>query len=83
MTKFFNKLKKHCFWPIFGQFSQFWGQKKNFSGKSSSVMHNFSSFKRFLAPYRNLEKIMIQFQVNAQTGRGIDRRMEGWTDTIL
>ena len=46
-------------------------------------MHNFSSFKRFLAPYRNLEKIMIQFQVNAQTGRGIDRRMEGWTDTIL
>ena len=30
MTKFFNKFKKPCFWPFFGPFSQFWGQKKMF-----------------------------------------------------
>ena len=28
MTKLYNKLKKPCFWPILGQFSQFLGQKK-------------------------------------------------------
>ena len=27
MTKFFNKLKKNCFWRIFGPFSIFLGQK--------------------------------------------------------
>ena len=26
MTKFSNKLKKLCFWPILGPFSQFWGK---------------------------------------------------------
>ena len=40
MTKFFNKLKKPCFWPILGPFSQFLGQKF-FSRKSGSVTHNF------------------------------------------
>ena len=30
MTKFFNKFKKPCFWPIFGQFSPFFGQKDFF-----------------------------------------------------
>ena len=30
MTKFFNKLKKPCFLPIFGPFSQFLGQKHFF-----------------------------------------------------
>ena len=37
MTKFSNKFKKHCFWPIFPIFVA----KKFFSRKSSSVMHNF------------------------------------------
>ena len=32
MTKFSNKLKKPCFWPIVGPFPQFW-RKKNFPGK--------------------------------------------------
>ena len=41
MTKFFNKLKKPCFWPI----SQFLGQKKC-SGTSYG----------FLATCQNLEK---------------------------
>ena len=31
MTKFFNKFKKPCFWPIFGQFLT----QKYFSGKSA------------------------------------------------
>ena len=34
MTKFFNKSKKHHFWPIFGPFSQF-SKQKLFSRKSS------------------------------------------------
>ena len=30
MTNFFNKFKKTYLWPIFGAFSQYWGQKKFF-----------------------------------------------------
>ena len=30
MTKFFNKFKKLSFWPIFGSYPQYWGQKKFF-----------------------------------------------------
>ena len=26
MTKFSNKLKKPCFWPILGPFFKFWGK---------------------------------------------------------
>ena len=38
MTKFFNKLKKPCFLPIFGPFSQFLGQK-HFFPENLAVMH--------------------------------------------
>ena len=41
MTKFSNKLKKPCFWPILGLFSQFWGKKNFFLRKLGSVTHNF------------------------------------------
>ena len=40
MTKFSNKFKKLCFWPILGPFSQFFGEKK-FPRKSGSVTRNF------------------------------------------
>ena len=53
MTKFFNKFKKPCFWPIFGPFSQFWGQKLFFKkiGLCHAQLH-----MGILAPYQNLEK---------------------------
>ena len=51
MTKFFIKFKKPCFWHIFGPFSQILRQKKKFSRKFGSAIHNFT-FQ------------MIQFQEN-------------------
>ena len=39
MTKFPNKFKKPCFWPIFGPFSPFFGQK-DFLKKFGPVTHN-------------------------------------------
>ena len=49
MTKFSNKFKKPCFWPISHPFSQFSGQK-NFP-LSRKTSHGI------LAPCQNLEKI--------------------------
>ena len=52
MSNFFNK-KTPGFWPIFGPFSQFLGQKKIFP-KNPALSHTNSY--RFVAPYQNLEK---------------------------
>ena len=71
-NKFCNKFKKTCFWPIFGRFSQFWGQKIIF-GKSGSVTHSFTWISSTISKFR---KIMIQSQENVRT----DGRMEGWTE---
>ena len=58
MTKFSNKLKKLCFWPIF----QF------FPALSRTTSHGI------LAPCRNLEKkIITQFQENGRTVGRTDR----------
>ena len=51
MTKFSNKLKKNCFWPILGSFPNFLG-KKNFPGKSSSVTHNFTWVSSIMLKFR-------------------------------
>ena len=51
MTKFFNKFKKSCFWPIFGPFSHL-GQ--NFFSPESPLSRTISH--GFLAPCQNSEK---------------------------
>ena len=76
MTKFFNKFKKPCFWPIFGPFPYF-DSKKKFSGKSSSVTHNFIWVSSTMPKFR--KKLMMQFQENAQTDGRTERRTEGRT----
>ena len=48
MTKFLNKFKKPCFWPIFGPFFSIFEAKK-ISGKHTSSYE-------FLAPCQNLAK---------------------------
>ena len=70
MTKFPNKLKKPCFWPILDPFSQFWG-KKNFLSENSTLSRR--TLYEFLAPCQISEK-MIQFQENIWT----EGWMEGW-----
>ena len=71
MTKFFNKFKKPCFWPIFGLFS-------NFRGKifleNPAVMHNFKWVSNTMLKFR--KKTMIQFQENAWTDGRTDGRMD-------
>ena len=76
MTKFFNKFKKPCFWPIFVPFSQFWWQKF-FSRKSGSVTHNFIwvSQLHIGLPPQNLEKTKDTIQRKRP-----DRRKDGRTD---
>ena len=54
MTNFFNKLKKPCSWPIFGLFSQFWGQKKK---KIQKIPLSCKTSYGFAVPCQNLEKI--------------------------
>ena len=56
MTKFSNKLKKPCFWSIFGPFSQFWGQKKKKKFPENPVLSRKTS-QGILALCQNLEKI--------------------------
>ena len=52
MTKFLFKFKKlHC-WPIFGPFPQFLEQKKFFSPKSPTVMHNFIRVSRTMPKFK-------------------------------
>ena len=52
MTNFFNKLKKPCSWPIFGLFSQFWGQKKKKNPKNPAIMQNFVWFSSTMPKLR-------------------------------
>ena len=55
MTKFINLFKKHCFWRIFGPFSQFWGQNF-FSRKSVSVTHNFIWVSSIMPRYNSKKR---------------------------
>ena len=50
-NKFCNKFKKTCFWPIFGRFSQFWGQKF-----LENPAQSRTASRGFLVPFQNLEK---------------------------
>ena len=52
MTKFLNKLKENCVWPIFRSFSQFLGQKNYFWKNRLPCTTSYG----FLAPCQNLEK---------------------------
>ena len=54
MTKFSNKFKKPCLWPILGPFSQFLEQKKNFL--ENPALSRTTSYGS-LAPCQNLEKV--------------------------
>ena len=82
MTTFFNKLNKPCFGPIFGPFSQFFGQKI-FPQKSGSVTHNFiwvSSTCQSLE--KNKDTIQKKRPDRLKDGR-TNGRMEGRTEPIL
>ena len=68
MTKFFNILKKPCFWPIFPIFGQ-----KNFFLENPALSRTLYGF---LASCQNLEKTNVQFQENTWT----DGRMGRKTD---
>ena len=68
MTKFSNKFKKPCFWPIFPIF----GAKKIFL--ENPALSCTTSYG-FLAPYQNLEKANDTIQRKRP-----DRWREGWTE---
>ena len=72
MTKFFNKFKKTLFLAHFWSTFPILG-KNFFSGKSSSIRHNIIWISDTMPKFR--KKLMVQFQVNAQTdGRwSVDR----------
>ena len=53
MTKSFNKLKKPCFWPIFGPLAQILG-KKIFFPENPDLSH--ITYIRVIAPCKNSEK---------------------------
>ena len=72
MTKFSNKFKKPCFWPIFPIF----GAKKIFL-ENPALSHTTSY--GFLAPYQNLEKVNDTIQKKCPD-RWKDGRMYGRTD---
>ena len=69
MTKFSNKMKKPCFWPILGPFPQFWGKKNFFSENPALPCTN---------PYEFLAPIPRKC-----LDRRTDGRTEGRTDPIL
>ena len=60
MTKYNSKN------PVSGPFSQFWRQI--FFPSKNPVLSHITSYG-FLPPCQNLEKLMMQFQENAQTDR--------------
>ena len=78
MSKFLNKLKKPCFWPILGLFSQFWG-KKIFSTDNQALSRTASY--EILAPYQISEKIYDAIPRKCLC-RMTDGRTEGQTDSI-
>ena len=53
MTKFFNKFKKPCFWPIFGSIFSILGAKKFYL---ENLALSCTTLYGFLAPCQNLEK---------------------------
>ena len=65
MTKFFNKFRKRCFWPVFGQFSQFFWTK-----------FFFQQIRLCHARFHIKKKLMVQFQENDRR----DGRTEGQKD---
>ena len=75
MTKFFNKFKKTCFWPIF----PILGATKSFlenlalSCTTSVPCITSSTIPKF-------RKKVMQFQENGRTDRRMDGRMDGRTD---
>ena len=79
MTKFSNKLKKPCFWPILGPFSQFWG-KKNFFSENLAL--SCTTPYEFLAPCQISEKIYDTIPRKC-LDRRTDGKTEGRTDPIL
>ena len=79
MTKFSNKLKKSCFWPILGPFSQFWG-KKNFFSENPALP--CTTPYEFLAPCQISEKTYDTIPRKC-LDRRTDGRTEGRTDPIL
>ena len=75
MTQFSNKFKKLCFWPIFGLFSTYLGQKKIFL--ENLAVSRTTSYG-FLPPCQNLEKVNDTIQTKHP-----GRPTEGQTDPIL
>ena len=69
----FFYLKKPCFCPFLGPFSQFL-EKNFFSEKSGSVTQNFIWFSSTMPHFR--KKLIIQFQENVQ----IEGQKDGWKD---
>ena len=79
MTKFSSKLKKPCFWPILGPFSQFWGKKEIFPENPAL---SYTTPYEFLEPCQISEKTYDTVPRKC-LDRRTDRRTEGWTDPIL
>ena len=75
MTKFSNKFKKPCFWPIFPIF----GAKKIFL--ENPALSRTTSYG-FLAPYQNLEKVNDTIQ-RKRPDRWTEGRTERRTDPTL
>ena len=79
MTKFSNKLKKPCFWPILGPFFQFLGQKTFFSeipALSRTTSYEFQALCQILEKtYDAIPRKYLE--------RRMDGRTEGRTNPIL
>ena len=70
MTKSFNKLKKPCFWPIFGPFPQILGQ--NFFFQKIRLCHG--QLHRGFYHYAKIQKkLMMQFEITGQKDGRTDR----------
>ena len=80
MTQFSNKFKKPCFWPIFGPFSSFLGQK-NFPGKSDSVTHNFIWVSSTMPILEKVNDTIQRKWEDRRKDRQKDWRKDGWTDS--
>ena len=71
MIKFSSKLKKTCFWSIWGG-----GEQKNFHGKSGCHAQLHMGFQHYAKFQKKLKK---QFKENTCT----EAQTEGWTEPIL
>ena len=72
MTKYFNKFKKPCLWPISGPFFQILGQ--NFFSSENQAMSRITSYG-LLASCQNAEKTN-----NTIPRKCLDRRTDGKTE---